>query len=98
MGEELITELQREWREQVLLRLNSLADGQERLNDKISNFETTFARESRLEKIITEQNTMNINLQERIHKLENVYMKAIGAGFVIQIIFGIVIAYLQHKQ
>lgn len=96
MGDEL-EQLQKEWREQVLQRLNTLAEGQERLNEKISNFETTFARESRLEKTITDQQIINHNLQERLHKLESVYMKAIGAGFVIQILFGIVIAFLTHK-
>jgi predicted type IV restriction endonuclease len=87
----------KEWREQVLSRLNSLAEGQERINEKISTLETTFARESRLEKIITEQQLVNNNLQERIHKLENVYMKALGAAVVIQIIFGIIVAYFSHK-
>lgn len=97
MAEELAEQLQKEWREQVLQRLNNLADGQERINEKISNFETTFARESRLEKIITDQQLINHSLQERVHKLENVYMKAIGAGFVIQILFGLVIAFLTKK-
>lgn len=97
MGEELAEQLQKEWREQVLQRLNNLAEGQDRINEKISNFETTFARESRLEKSITDQQIINHNLQERLHKLETVYMKAIGAGFVIQVIFGIVIAFLTHK-
>jgi hypothetical protein len=87
----------KEWREQVILRLNSLAEGQERLNEKISNFENTFARESRLEKAISDQQLVNHNIQDRIHKLESVYMKAIGAGFVIQIVFGIVIAFLTRK-
>lgn len=97
MGDELAEQLQKEWREQVLQRLNNLADGQERLNQKISSFETTFARESRLEKIITDQQLVNHSLQERVHKLENVYMKAIGAGFVIQIVFGIAITLLTRK-
>lgn len=87
----------REWREQVLQRLKTLADGQERLNDKISNFETSFARESRIEKLIAEQSIINFSLQERIHKLENVYMKAIGAGIVIQIVFGIITAFIKFK-
>ena len=97
MNESLSNELQKEWRELVLQRLNNLADGQARINDKISSFETTFARDSRVEKIITDQQLINHGLQERVHKLENVYMKAIGAGFVIQIVFGIVIAFLTHK-
>lgn len=94
MGEELAEQLQKEWREQVLHRLNILAEGQERINDKISNFEITFARESRLEKIISDQQIVNHNLNERLHKLENVYMKALGAGFIIQIIFGLIITFL----
>ena len=94
MGEELAEQLQKEWREQVLQRLNALAAGQDKLNEKISSFETTFARESRLEKVIADQILININLQNRIHKLESVYMKAIGAGFVIQVVFGILMAVL----
>ena len=97
MPDELISELQREWREQVLIRLNNLAEGQEKINEKISTLENTFARESRLEKIITEQQLVNNNLQDRIAKLEGIYMKALGAGFVIQVIFGAVIAFLTHK-
>jgi chromosome condensin MukBEF ATPase and DNA-binding subunit MukB len=97
MTDELISELQREWREQVLIRLNNLAEGQEKINEKISTLENTFARESRLEKIITEQQLVNNNLQDRITKLEGIYMKALGAGFVIQVIFGAVIAFLTHK-
>lgn len=94
MPDELAEQLQKEWREQVLQRLNNLAEGQNKLNEKISNFETTFARDSRLEKTISDQKIINLDLQERIHKLENVYMKAIGAGFVIQVIFGIVMTFL----
>jgi hypothetical protein len=97
MPDELISELQREWREQVLIRLNNLAEGQEKINEKISTLENTFARESRLEKIINEQQLVNNNLQDRITKLEGIYMKALGAGFVIQVIFGAVIAFLTHK-
>jgi hypothetical protein len=97
MADGLSEQLQKEWREQVLQRLNNLADGQERLNEKISNFENTFARESRLEKAIIDQQVINHTIQERVHKLENVYMKAIGAGFIIQILFGLAIAFLTHK-
>jgi hypothetical protein len=90
----VLSELQREWREQVLQRLNNLADGQERINQKISAFENTFARESRLEKIVAEQNIQNAILSNRITKLENVYMKAIGASIVIQVIVASIITLL----
>ncbi len=95
MADEL-AELQREWRVQVLQRLNNLAEGQERINEKISTLENTFARESKLEKIIAEQQTINNNLQHRISKLEGVYMKALGAGFVLQILFALLLVYLRR--
>jgi ABC-type transport system involved in cytochrome c biogenesis permease subunit len=87
-----LSELQREWREQVLQRLNSLAEGQERLARQMATSESTFIRESHLEKIVAEQHAITENLSSRINKLEDVYMKAIGAGVVIQILFAVLIA------
>jgi len=56
MGEELAEQLQKEWREQVLQRLNNLADGQERLNEKISSFETRLQENRVLKKLLVINN------------------------------------------
>lgn len=93
---DLSSQLLIEWRSQVIQNLNTLADNQKEMMQRFSLFESTFARESRLEKIIEEQKAFNDMLQARISKLESIYMKALGAGFVIQILFAVLVAFIKH--
>jgi hypothetical protein len=87
----------REWREQVLLRLTNLADGQQRINEKLSSMEITFARQAQLEKVIQEQHAINTELREQLSVLERAYWKFTGIATAVSVIAGAVIEFVSKK-
>ena len=87
----------REWREQVLLRLTSLADGQQKINEKLSGMEITFARQALLDKSIQEQHEINTELREKLSSLEKAYWKFTGIVTAISVIAGALIDFAVKK-
>jgi hypothetical protein len=88
----------KEWRNEIVKKLDALAVGQEKLAVKINEIEKNFASQSQIDKIVAEHKVAYALLEERLHKIENVYLKAIGAGFAIQFIFGLILAFLKLKE
>lgn len=80
-----ITDLQREWRQIVLQKLDALERGQRRLEDDVVAIRTGFADGDDLR-----------DIARRVSALEEFKNRAIGIVLVIQLALGLGVALITH--
>ena len=101
MGDD-ISELQREWRQIVLAKLDSLELGQNQLKTEVSGMKSTLAEQQARETVRSSQTATYLAelkiLEGKIDDLESFKSKAVGVILTIQFAMGIVLYFLHASR